>query len=121
MTARLWRWLFQASIIKRQSTTKDPKVPALFPYTTLFRSPLGRARRELLHRRDPLLPEGELQLPELGFALGEERGAAVRAEEHTSELQSQFHFVFRLLLQKKDIVASANRFLTSKQIGEKYA
>src|SRR5689334_24561806 len=30
-----------------------------------------------------------------------EAGAAVRSEEHTSELQSQFHLVCRLLLEKK--------------------
>src|SRR5689334_25160852 len=30
-----------------------------------------------------------------------EDGAGVRSEEHTSELQSQFHLVCRLLLEKK--------------------
>src|SRR2546430_8673418 len=32
---------------------------------------------------------------------GEKRGAAVRSEEHTSELQSQSNLVCRLLLEKK--------------------
>src|SRR5438309_7214991 len=32
-----------------------------------------------------------------------EAGALIRSEEHTSELQSQFHLVCRLLLEKKNI------------------
>src|SRR5438067_9910625 len=86
-----------------------PPTPTLFPYTTLFRSvpaalhasarraggvsgqgrrghagagdrrgdarPLRRPRRTLVHRR--------------------------RSEEHTSELQSRFDLVCRLLLEKK--------------------
>src|SRR5689334_3458410 len=32
--------------------------------------------------------------------------AATRSEEHTSELQSQFHLVCRLLLEKKNLVVS---------------
>src|SRR5689334_23603872 len=73
-----------------------PPRSTLFPYTTLFRSPgqgpLDRPRRALRagHLRD-------------GNRLA---GAAAasrfpRSEEHTSELQSQFHLVCRLLLEKK--------------------
>src|SRR5438309_8454901 len=44
-------------------------------------------------QEDALLP---------GFDLGNVRqGAGNRSEEHTSELQSQFHIVCRLLLEKK--------------------
>src|SRR5699024_11663984 len=84
-----------------------PNTP-LLPYTTLFRSadlgaysggaahrsaagrpnPAGRLRGAL-HRREicgrPLLPD----------ALG------ARSEEHTSELQSRFDLVCRLLLEKQ--------------------
>src|SRR5438309_9224167 len=35
-------------------------------------------------------------------ALLESRGIDLRSEEHTSELQSQFHLVCRLLLEKKN-------------------
>src|SRR5689334_24795539 len=35
-------------------------------------------------------------------AAGRENGQAARSEEHTSELQSQFHLVCRLLLEKKN-------------------
>src|SRR5689334_24005025 len=67
---------------------RRPPRSTLFPYTTLFRScaqwrrghrgagePAQRRRRG--HQRHP------------------------RSEEHTSELQSQFHLVCRLLLEKK--------------------
>src|SRR5438309_9027381 len=65
----------------------------LFPYTTLFRSRAqsgarGRARSPA-HR-------------DRGVRHLVARGAGERrSEEHTSELQSQFHLVCRLLLEKK--------------------
>src|SRR5437868_7889435 len=65
---------------------RRPPRSTLFPYTTLFRS-LTRAFRyasEAVHS-DPNEPEAE----------------ALRSEEHTSELQSRFDLVCRLLLEKK--------------------
>src|SRR6267143_5940517 len=61
---------------------RRPPRSTLFPYTTLFRS-----------RRS-----GWARAPRHGA--GKETRAA-RSEEHTSELQSQFHLVCRLLLEKK--------------------
>src|SRR3989338_3036975 len=54
----------------------------------------------------------------LGTFLGRVRnfgkeGEVVRAEEHTSELQSQFHLVCRLLLEKKKKILKS-RHKTSK-------
>src|SRR6266568_8248159 len=61
---------------------RRPPRSTLFPYTTLFRSrPLGNPSHERRQRR-------------------RQRDRA-RSEEHTSELQSQFHLVCRLLLEKK--------------------
>src|SRR6201985_3916806 len=67
---------------------RRPPRSTLFPYTTLFRSVAdrvsqfgGEIRQVLVHR----LPEERLD----------------RSEEHTSELQSQFHLVCRLLPEKK--------------------
>src|SRR5689334_23404383 len=81
----------------------------LFPYTTLFRSQRHDAlhaadghRRRLSARRtvrtahrpgDPAAPAAD--------GRGGRPHAAERSEEHTSELQSQFHLVCRLLLEKK--------------------
>src|SRR5689334_23595629 len=97
---------------------RPPRSP-LFPYTTLFRSRgAGRGtvadagvvdagRREAHASRDP---RGVGALPgtvggRWGGRHNTRRGRAARAldrsEEHTSELQSQFHLVCRLLLEKK--------------------
>src|SRR5689334_25349013 len=81
---------------------RRPPRSTLFPYTTLFRS------REIIHHLGEDVSEmarGELELAKLelrgvGRILAVE-GALVRSEEHTSELQSQFHLVCRLLLEKK--------------------
>src|SRR6266481_8819267 len=60
---------------------RRPPRSTLFPYTTLFRTcpsrHSGRLRSCPCRRRS-------------------------RSEEHTSELQSQFHLVCRLLLEKKN-------------------
>src|SRR2546429_5550009 len=79
---------------------RRPPRSTLFPYTTLFRSPIdltllpyqscvlvfsqqkpGVKRRELRHNKPQTMPP--------------------RSEEHTSELQSRLHLVCRLLLEKK--------------------
>src|SRR5689334_24573295 len=82
---------------------RRPPRSTLFPYTTLFRSEVGQAdvQRE---RRVALDEPG--QQPQ-ALAGGHQQRVCVRAErvlrseEHTSELQSQFHLVCRLLLEKK--------------------
>src|SRR5689334_25272679 len=61
---------------------RRPPRSTLFPYTTLFRSPRP-GTVGLCHKRAWCSTK------------------AVRSEEHTSELQSQFHLVCRLLLEKK--------------------
>src|SRR5689334_23592252 len=54
--------------------------------------PMGRVgERRLRHQHHPLFHLSPF------LAIGGER----RSEEHTSELQSQFHLVCRLLLEKK--------------------
>src|SRR5689334_23892793 len=88
---------------------RRPPRSTLFPYTTLFRSArprCGRARRGgrrgPRHCRSPrtLGSARLLLLLHLHPALLE----ILRSEEHTSELQSQFHLVCRLLLEKKNII-----------------
>src|SRR5690606_42095007 len=102
-----------ASALHYGFTTRPPRRPTLFPYTTLLRSrrrlrPGDERRgvaRELLGqrggRRRALLSEGR----EGGDALvgGAEFRERVefRSEEHTSELQSRENLVCRLLLEKK--------------------
>src|SRR5438309_9166581 len=79
-----------------------PPRSTLFPYTTLFRSPVAAATA-LATSRVPLAKAGISKTPigpfqTMVLALERPNG---RSEEHTSELQSQFHLVCRLLLEKK--------------------
>src|SRR5690348_18199996 len=87
---------------------RPPPRSTLFPYTTLFRSPLGsRERREPGHARSrgPGAGRGLLsRRPHRDVGWTGRLGAPVarRSEEHTSELQSPVHLVCRLLLEKKN-------------------
>src|SRR5207248_11786991 len=95
-----------------------PPKSTLFPYTTLFRSDVldhhdgiiddetGRDRQG--HQREIVEAEvGEIHHRERAderHRHGEtrnERGRKIRSEEHTSELQSPYDLVCRLLLEKK--------------------
>src|SRR5260370_32494927 len=91
---------------------RRPPRSTLFPYTTLFRSPLDRCREIADDSVEPdvdllvrvVLPSGQrhrytpVQVPRDGarFQVGR-----TRSEEHTSELQSHLNLVCRLLLEKK--------------------
>src|SRR5689334_24510116 len=71
---------------------RRPPRPTLFPYTTLFRSDP--------HRFEQV--RALLQVIGRAFLHSLDGGVQVfKSEEHTSELQSQFHLVCRLLLEKK--------------------
>src|SRR5258705_7075557 len=76
---------------------RRPPRSTLFPYTTLFRSGSTHAPRGTLSPRPAPGVERAFPAP----ARARYRGAAVRSEEHTSELQSLRHLVCRLLLEKK--------------------
>src|SRR5207248_9209388 len=103
------------------STTPRPPTSTLFPYTTLFRSTPKRAADDLWWQQfDPTglptcsrcsflpicwggCPKKHLEQDEHAIA---EQGAywrknLPRSEEHTSELQSPYDLVCRLLLEKK--------------------
>src|SRR2546429_5321410 len=88
---------------------RRPPRSTLFPYTTLFRSPLpwprtsargvtagGSSRSCRRTDRDaaPHAPRPAATVWFAGLCLS-------RSEEHTSELQSRLHLVCRLLLVKK--------------------
>src|SRR3712207_7717455 len=92
---------------------RRPPRSTLFPYTTLFRSQMGREPvgvergqvdggageqpddREEKQNVHPWLPVRRVKHPIVPLKL---RG---RSEEHTSELQSRQYLVCRLLLEKK--------------------
>src|SRR5258708_13105033 len=75
---------------------RRPPRSTLFPYTTLFRSPIARSRRSWSSgsgrsRRTSSTSSASWQC----------KHVPRRSEEHTSELQSPDHLVCRLLLEKK--------------------
>src|SRR5438309_9316802 len=93
---------------------RQPPSSTLFPYTTLFRSPVRTGRRRPGRRACAAgRAAGRAPFPALAWSGGRgspcpsdrERGRfpapGARSEEHTSELQSQFQLVCRLLLEKK--------------------
>src|SRR5438309_3343619 len=100
---------------------RRPPTPTLFPYTTLFRSTIDRvvsghaarvdaacaqcsedqrrrSRSRHLHGRRAVRGAAIAELT--AVVISPAIGGAARSEEHTSELQSQFHLVCRLLLEK---------------------
>src|SRR5689334_24088274 len=82
---------------------RRPPRSTLFPYTTLFRSKLSSVEAqdlcEILEERS--LDKSTVFTTQLPLDHWPEVIADPRSEEHTSELQSQFHLVCRLLLEKK--------------------
>src|SRR5437868_8990256 len=95
---------------------RRPTRSTLFPYTTLFRSLKKNffGKRSLLVYLLAAMPIGLLTLVEIINPLGRTSNQFLsiysifynsmilrRSEEHTSELQSRFDLVCRLLLEKK--------------------
>src|SRR5256885_2798246 len=95
---------------------RRPPRSTLFPYTTLFRSEVSSEDDRRVARPGEHLARGDrgvrlraLLGPDLGVQVGDPRvaephavdDAALRSEEHTSELQSPCNLVCRLLLEKK--------------------
>src|SRR5437868_10097571 len=97
---------------------RPPPQPTLFPYTTLFRSTERCEQRRLAEAAQVVLlqplrcckqdrrrgqPVARHRSTDARAAPGDLLADqhAVRSEEHTSELQSRFDLVCRLLLEKK--------------------
>src|SRR5437868_9955578 len=85
---------------------RQPPWSPLFPYTTLFRS-LGAASLDDIrdffstwYRPDNCVLT----------IVGTQLSGRYRSEEHTSELQSRFDLVCRLLLEKKIFILCISRF-----------
>src|SRR5207249_9215618 len=98
---------------------RPPQLSTLFPYTTLFRSLCGiatytrrfveqlattKTRIRDTRKTTPGLRLLEKYAVKVGGGMNHRFGLydAIRSEEHTSELQSRFDLVCRLLLEKKN-------------------
>src|SRR5207249_8148012 len=105
---------FSLSILPR------PPTSTLFPYTTLFRSQFDvRSLERVLHRAQHAAFRQLLRIDDVVSLRGQHHARRLptrlrmvqqfpvsaigqpRSEEHTSELQSRFDLVCRLLLEKK--------------------
>src|SRR5689334_24612987 len=82
---------------------RRPPRSTLFPYTTLFRSDFDPAIQSPSFRRGIACARRLFAATFGRKPLGDDAVATkvLRSEEHTSEFQSQFHLVCRLLLEKK--------------------
>src|SRR5689334_23790874 len=91
---------------------RRPPRSTLFPYTTLFRS-YGEDSRLPSTETPPVSSTNDVDAttrtataspdsPVPSSCIASAPALRSRSEEHTSELQSQFHLVCRLLLEKKN-------------------
>src|SRR5687767_15712978 len=90
---------------------RRPPGSTLFPYTTLFRSPLASALG--MSTTIGIIAAARDRWGVLAVPVG---SAAGRSEEHTSELQSLAYLVCRLLLEKKNILILTSFFVYSDSL-----
>src|SRR3712207_8116714 len=90
---------------------RRPPRSTLFPYTTLFRSPV-RYREETI---DIGISIGVAVFPDHGEdgTTLQRHADDARSEEHTSELQSRQYLVCRLLLEKKNTFVAFSSYAYS--------
>src|SRR5436309_8776372 len=79
---------------------RRPPRSTLFPYTTLFRSPIPAASQQALQTLEWISRAENLCVCGPS-GTGKSHFVEARSEEHTSELQSRENLVCRLLLEKK--------------------
>src|SRR5688572_31120493 len=99
---------------------RRPPRSTLFPYTTLFRSPLDSTAIGATSTAMRKRPMAKTNWPK---SAGNGRRLSIRlrcqrSEEHTSELQSQSNLVCRLLLEKKK--KKNNKQKTKRKINRRY-
>src|SRR5699024_12163720 len=104
------------SLLHFHTMPQSPLKLSLFPYTTLFRSQVilqtwhGTPIKRLLFDAPPAftplvyrrLMARQAEQWDVLLVQDEEAELRLRSEEHTSELQSRFDLVCRLLLEKKN-------------------
>src|SRR5260370_31517843 len=81
---------------------RRPPRSTLFPYTTLFRSPVFTALGLITLGVKPSVSGQAIRCRGPSTVRGRTSATPNRSEEHTSELQSHLNLVCRLLLEKKN-------------------
>src|SRR3546814_1309332 len=87
---------------------RSTRTDTLFPYTTLFRSPVFRKRR----RNSPApcsMPKPRCPLASRARPKPPPRAASARSEEHTSELQSLMRISYAVFCLKKKKQTNTNK------------
>src|SRR2546425_7909848 len=99
---------------------RRPPRSTLFPYTTLFRSPVAFrlvcGTQQKPCKLDSFPAHLVLRLPSPSPGLRWEFQTQRRSEEHTSELQSLAYLVCRLLLEKKKKLRKQPPLFTNENI-----
>src|SRR5437868_11314597 len=94
---------------------RHPPSTPLFPYTTLFRSRAAGDCHQFQERPAAFGRDGGVERAAGGDPGSAAFAASQRSEEHTSELQSRFDLVCRLLLEKKKNIGIADGGLGERQ------
>src|SRR5437867_10369947 len=104
----------QSAPSRRYLIAPRAPTPTLFPYTTLFRS-AGYVVPPLV-----MSPASETRSGLRSMSrniMGDARRISrCRSEEHTSELQSPYDLVCRLLLEKKNIFSNGKRAVVAADL-----
>src|SRR5699024_12355050 len=90
-----------SAVVLFSAAFRRPRGSTLFPYTTLFRS-CGRSSWRRIWKTGGSRPGNPWRRWQ--------RPGGPRSEEHTSELQSRFDLVCRLLLEKKKELLEHERY-----------
>src|SRR2546425_5020489 len=94
---------------------RRPPRSTLFPYTTLFRSSSSNGSYSCASTL--AIAERKYNSP-FRTAITTLTAGAARSEEHTSELQSLAYLVCRLLLEKKNKIATTHYNITCECLTE---
>src|SRR3712207_8459119 len=98
---------------------RRPPRSTLFPYTTLFRSSRNVSLLYAFNTFGAIVGAyvaGFFLIGLYGTGGATAVAAALRSEEHTSELQSRQYLVFRLLLEKKNQIHTSSNKQTEDNI-----
>src|SRR3546814_2916840 len=95
---------------------RSTRTDTLFPYTTLFRSILGKGRVDISRGNPGNAITGDIVLVQVKIAQRYPRRCpeAKRSEEHTSELQSLMRISYAVFCLKKKKIQTSKKIKSSR-------